>query len=206
MSNKPIYFWREYGAGHPFLSQWHTSHFHGADPKITFVMAEQYMMYHKALLFKDELIADKILRTEVPREQKELGRSVRGFDHKIWEANRDRIVEEASYYKFTNGKDKLKERFLATTPRELIEASPYDRIWGIGFSEKDADPNDREHWGLNLLGKALMRARDRIWKEQGKKLKGGEQIVEEESSPCPNGENVLADPLVKKGTEAREGD
>ena len=64
---------------------------------------------------------------------------------------------------------------------------------GDGYSEKDADPDNREHWGLNFLGKALMRARERIWREQWRKGMGGE----EESSPS-EGESVLADPLAKK--------
>jgi len=66
------------------------------------------MMYPKALLFSDTLIASKILATSIPREQKELCRSVRNFDDGVWEANRDHIAEEASYYKFKNGKEKLR--------------------------------------------------------------------------------------------------
>lgn len=82
-----------------------------------------------------------------------------------------RIVTEATYLKFTASEnaEELKSMLLATGDRELVEASPMDRIWGIGFGEKNAGKN-RHRWGKNLLGKALMdvRARLREEKEEGK--------------------------------------
>jgi ribA/ribD-fused uncharacterized protein len=125
------------------------------------------MMYQKAILFNDAAIAKEILETTVPRDQKALGRLVPNFDNDIWLQNRERIVRNGSYYKFSNslleGED-LKARLLKTGGRELVEASPMDKIWGIGFGEKNATKM-RKKWGLNLLGKALMHARDRIRNE-----------------------------------------
>ena len=46
-----------------------------------------------------------------------------------------------------------------------MKASPYDRIWGIGFSAGKAGAN-RDDWGNNLLGKALMRVRDRLERKE----------------------------------------
>jgi ribA/ribD-fused uncharacterized protein len=129
------------------------------------------MMYHKALLFADADIAAQIMATPVPATQKALGRKVRGFDEGVWKANRERIVEEANWWKFVNGTGTgeqakgLRERFLETGQRDLIEASPRDRIWGIGFGKNNAEAN-RERWGLNLLGKALMRVRERLKEER----------------------------------------
>ena len=124
------------------------------------------MMHQKALLFSDYKIASEIMCEMNPKKTKALGRRVRNFDHDVWEQHKERIVEEGSYYKFMNclSEEDLKAHLLATGDRELVEASMYDRIWGIGFNEKYADVN-RGEWGLNLLGKALMRARERI-KEQ----------------------------------------
>lgn len=124
-------------------------------------------MYQKALLFKDRAIASKILKATIPKEQKALGRQVSSFDHALWEKNRDRIVQDGSYYKFANSllsSENLKEQLLSTGAGELVEASPEDRIWGIGFGKEYASEM-REEWGLNLLGKALMHARERIRNE-----------------------------------------
>lgn len=122
------------------------------------------MMYQKAVLFSDLEVGAQILKTTSPKTQKALGREVKNFDNDVWLANRERIVTEGSYHKFVNslkeGED-LKALLLETGRRELVEASPMDRIWGVGFREKNA-PAQRARWGLNLLGKALMEARKRI--------------------------------------------
>lgn len=107
-----------------------------------------------------------------------MGRLVQNFDEKTWLANRERIVGEASYFKFKNGKPAgedmkgevgevgdLWKRLDETGERELVEASPRDRIWGVGFGEANAEKM-RGRWGLNLLGKALMAARKRLREEE----------------------------------------
>ncbi|MCJ1484610.1 hypothetical protein MMC06_004782 [Schaereria dolodes] len=103
-----------------------------------------------------------------PREQKSLGRKVKNFDKVLWESNKEKVVEEGNWNKFINQKEKirLKEKLLETGDRELVEASPFDRIWGVGFDAQTAEAN-RDNWGENLLGKAIMRVRNRI-REQNK--------------------------------------
>lgn len=131
-------------------------------------------MHQKALLFGDAPIAAKILQTTSPKEQKSLGRKVKNFKESTWSLHRSRIVEEGSYLKFKYGADKgqleskgltLKARLLQTGERELVEASPMDRVWGIGFTERWAEER-RGEWGLNLLGKALAKARERLRTEE----------------------------------------
>jgi len=57
----------------------------------------------------------------------------------------------------------LKTFLLNTGHRILVEASPTDRIWGIGWSENDPQTQNPEQWrGLNLLGFALMVARSQL--------------------------------------------
>jgi ribA/ribD-fused uncharacterized protein len=91
-----------------------------------------------------------------------------------------RIVEEGNYHKFTISEDaeNLKAMLLATGERELVEASPLDRIWGVGFAENNAGQN-RARWGQNLLGKALMNVRAKLREENKKegksKTEGGEE-------------------------------
>jgi ribA/ribD-fused uncharacterized protein len=74
-----------------------------------------------------------------------------------------RIVEDGTYHKFTKSVDaeNLRKMLLETGDKELVEASPMDRIWGVGFGEKNAEKN-RHRWGQNLLGKALMSVRERL--------------------------------------------
>ena len=126
------------------------------------------MMYQKAVLFADPDTGAKILASTYPKEQKALGRQVQNFDNDVWLQHREKIVGEGSYWKFVNslkeGED-LKAMLLTTGDREIVEASPMDKIWGVGFGEKNAEAQ-RHRWGLNLLGKALMRARERIREEQ----------------------------------------
>lgn len=92
------------------------------------------------------------------KEAKALGRKVRPFDDAVWVAARERIVLEGTLHKFSQHPE-LARALLATGERELVEASPMDRIWGVGFGRARAGHVSRDAWGLNLLGKALMEAR-----------------------------------------------
>jgi len=126
----PIFFWREYGNPYGFLSQWYPSTFTAPSPnegkgELTFLTTEQYMMFHKAMLFNDTLIANQIMLEPEPRKQKALGRKVKGFEGKEWKGNRERIVEEGNWWKFTQSKEeRLREMLLETGNRELVEVQP----------------------------------------------------------------------------------
>jgi ribA/ribD-fused uncharacterized protein len=119
-----------------------------------FNCVEQYMMYEKAKLFNDGITALKILNTNVPNVQKQLGRQVENFDEKIWDEMKYHIVYRACLYKFFN--TKLYEQFCKFKGYKFVEASPYDTIWGVGLSENDDAILDEKNWkGQNLLGKIL---------------------------------------------------
>lgn len=134
----------------PF-SNWHKSEFDYLG--IWFNCAEQAMMYEKAMLFDDTEIAEKILQSSEPSEQKKLGKKVKNFDGKIWDGTKVQIVKEILKCKFSQNDD-LYDELLRYEGSEFVEASPYDRIWGIGYSEQDALDNIN-NWGENLLGKIL---------------------------------------------------
>lgn len=89
-----------------------------------------------------------------------LGRKVHNFDLEIWKAHADKVVEEANYLKFSQNED-LKDVLLETGDKILVEASPDDKIWGIGFNSEEAEGRESE-WGHNGLGKALMKVRERL--------------------------------------------
>src|SRR5262249_34830501 len=126
----------------PF-SQWHPARFE-LDGHI-FNCAEQYMMYGKAILFGDAEAATAILESPSPRQQKALGRNVRSFSEAIWKAHRERIVGDGSRAKFTQNAA-LRAALLETAGTELVEASPFDRIWGIGLAATDPRAEDPSRW------------------------------------------------------------
>ncbi|KAG8860337.1 hypothetical protein FRB96_003986 [Tulasnella sp. 330] len=168
-----LFFWKpsqDYG----WASQWHDEPFKGPSElvdqfngkkvqQIEYPTAETFMMYHKAVLFNDIEIAKKILDTTNPKETKALGRRIADFDEEIWEMKRYDIVLAGNMAKFKASEECRKE-LLATGERYLVEASPFDRIWGIGFTAQNALEN-KSRWGLNLLGKVLVDVRAALRKE-----------------------------------------
>lgn len=129
---------------------------------ILFKWSEQAIMYRKAKLFGADKIAEQILKAQTPKQCKDLGRSRQiPFDNDIWENNREIIYEQVLIDKFNN--DKLRLQLVNTMGKTLVEASPYDKIWGIGLSEDHPHAEDPSKWkGLNLLGKVLMVVRDKV--------------------------------------------
>jgi len=124
--------------------------------------AEQYMMYQKAILFNDKDTANKIIKTINPNEIKKLGREVKNFDEQKWINNRESIVVQGNIAKFTQN-SKLLDQLFKTNGKTLVEASPYDKIWGIGLSSDNPKAQDRTKWlGMNLLGKILTEIRDEL--------------------------------------------
>ena len=120
------------------------------------------MMHQKALLFGDQAIADNIMKANSPSVQKRLGRQVAGFDQAVWEEHCRRIVYEGNYAKFTQDEQLLKA-LLDTKGTTLVEASPDDRIWGVGLAEEDPRIRNRSTWrGSNWLGEILTRLREEL--------------------------------------------
>lgn len=142
------------------FSQWFASPFE-ADG-IHYATAEHYMMAAKARLFEDTHHLQKILECEHPGEAKKLGRNVENFQPEVWAQHRTNIVRQANVHKFSQHAA-LGQYLLDTGERILVEASPRDRIWGIGMGASNADAGDPRRWrGLNLLGFALMAARESL--------------------------------------------
>jgi ribA/ribD-fused uncharacterized protein len=177
-NEKFTFFWE---TSSPF-SQWHKSIFKAATCLITGLEAnnikkseilrnefpsdlqeysstEQFMMYHKAIIFLDIDSAKKIMSTNNVRKIKEFGRRVSDFNEEIWKYYRSKIVFEGNKAKFEQNQI-LKEELLKTKGTTLVEASPNDKIWGIGVTSDSIKAKSRNTWeGLNLLGEILTTVR-----------------------------------------------
>jgi ribA/ribD-fused uncharacterized protein len=142
------------------LSQWWPSPF--TVDGVRYATAEHWMMAGKARLFGDAETEGRIREAAGPAQAKKLGRLVRGFDDAVWERERFGIVVEGSVHKFA-AHDDLRAFLLGTANRVLVESSPLDRVWGTGLAATDEGASDPGRWrGLNLLGFALMEARERL--------------------------------------------
>jgi len=140
------------------FSQWFPCEF--VDNGVVYKTAEHYMMAAKARLFDDNEILELILEAHSPNEAKNLGRKVKNFNSEIWDHHKYQIVIQANQLKFSQNQD-FKEFLLSTEDKVIVEASPYDKIWGIGMLESDESINNPLLWnGENLLGFALMEVRD----------------------------------------------
>lgn len=143
------------------LSQWWAGHPFTVDG-VEYATCEHYMMAAKARLFGDFEHEALILAAASPGEAKALGRKVRGFDDATWVAERMGVVVAANMGKFGEHAE-LGDFLRATSGRVLVEASPRDRVWGIGLGKNNPDADHPDRWrGLNLLGFALMAARDAL--------------------------------------------
>ena len=140
------------------LSQWQASPFFSV--VTNYCCMEQFMMSKKAELFDDNEIMQQILSCKDPRKIKALGQKVRNFDETIWSKVKYSIVLNGNYMKFSQN-PALKHFLLQTGDKILVEASPYDGIWGIKMDESDENAHNPLKWrGQNLLGFALMEVRD----------------------------------------------
>lgn len=159
-----LFFWghtaRAGTIGKHVLSQWWPAAF-DLDGE-SFPTVEHYMMTAKARLFGDDDVREKIMAASEPKEAKALGRQVRNFNDKVWVQKRFDIVVRGNIAKFTQNSELAK--WLGNTQENVIvEASPYDTIWGIGLKSDDARAAIPAQWrGLNLLGFALMKTREAL--------------------------------------------
>ena len=163
---KFVFFWGHQSGGSQAnktcLSQWYEAPFEVKG--IQYLTAEHYMMHAKALLFNDKLAAQRVLLAKTAGEAKSIGREINYFDEQVWQDQRFDIVVEGNLAKFSSNAE-LCKFLLSTGDRVLVEASPVDRIWGVGLAQDCAFIREPSKWkGQNLLGYALMEVRKRLAK------------------------------------------
>lgn len=148
-----VLFW-----GGPF-SQWYP-HKMTID-NVEYNTCEQYMMAQKANVFGDKEALEEIMATKDPRKQKAIGRTVKNFNAAVWERLCRDIVFRANLAKFSD--PEMKAYLFSFGNEEIVEASPYDKIWGIGLGEDDPRAVDKSQWqGTNWLGETLVQVREAL--------------------------------------------
>jgi ribA/ribD-fused uncharacterized protein len=148
--------------GKTCFSQWFEASFE--IDGIHYQTAEHYMMAEKARLFDDRTILSEILAANHPRQAQKLGQKIQNFQEEIWHAHRFEIVVAGNLAKFQQNQ-LLTQFILSTQSKILVEASPNDRIWGIGLAADNPNINNPHCWqGTNLLGFALMEVRQHIYR------------------------------------------
>jgi len=156
-----VYFYKPDARPYGCFSQWAISPFTDIIEGKTcqFHSAEQYMMYHKAVIFNDLGIANKILYQTgfSPWDARALGRRVSRFEPDVWNKHVADIVYRGNFLKFGSNVD-MRQTLLSTGDKVLVETSPVDKVWGIGYAEGDAEANI-DKWGQNKLGSILMSVR-----------------------------------------------
>lgn len=130
-----------------------------------FFCTEQAFMWAKAKYFNDEDTACAILLEDSdPMTCKSLGRIVANYDDKQWSLVRYSFMHDVNYEKYKQDL-MLREKLLDPQfdGKTFVEASPTDKIWGIGLAQSDQKAEDEHNWkGQNLLGKAITQVRAEI--------------------------------------------
>jgi ribA/ribD-fused uncharacterized protein len=154
ITNNHVFFWdTEFSNFHPVKINYKGKEF---------LTTEHAFMWEKANFFEDQEIADKILEVKHPREAKKLGRQIEAFDATRWSEVCYKIMLDVNRPKWSDN-SRLTELLLSTGKRVMVEASPYDKVWGIGMKQDDAGVDDESNWqGQNLLGKVLDELREEL--------------------------------------------
>ena len=154
-------------------SQWHPARF--VVDGVGYNCCEQYMMAEKARVFGDDAALAEVLSATLPREQKAIGRRVKHFDAGVWKDVCRGVVYAGNLARFSQDPE-MRRTLLATGDKTIVEASPTDRIWGIGLARDNPLARDPARWrGTNWLGVALVQVRESLKARDA----GQEPVLEE---------------------------
>lgn len=122
-----------------------------------FPTVEHGFQWAKAVHFKDEETATRILETDCPKEAKRLGRLVKGYNDEVWKALRIHYMVQHVSQKFIQNPDIYRQAIEEVkNGRQFVEASKVDVVWGIGLWDNEAMKVDSNAWpGENLLGQLI---------------------------------------------------
>lgn len=155
ITDKYVFFWQGK------LSNFYKTEIHYQGMR--FHSSEQLFMWFKAKFFNDEYRANLILESKTPKESKFHGRKVVNFNDDEWNKVKCDFMYKALQAKFYDNKELSSYLTRKEHNNKLfVEASHYDKIWGIGMDEKDSNLLQTSLWGENLLGKLLNKLHNEI--------------------------------------------
>ena len=162
ITDKYVFFYKDW------LSNYQKTNFYLPSkecPIFTFRTTEQAFMYFKALCFRDFRTAEEIYNWgENPDKCRQLGRKVMWYNDEVWSAVRYKLFYELNYQKYSQD-EKLKVKLLDPQfdGKIFVEASPIDKIWGVGLDENNPLIDDESNWlGKNYLGQILTNIREEL--------------------------------------------
>ena len=115
--------------------------------------SEHCFHYQKAQHFGDFHRAQEILNAPSPAEAKAIGGQVEAFAKEEWDRVKYNYMHRTLLAKFGSSED-LRRQLLSTGTKRLIEASPYDSVWGVGQRSGNIT-SSMDLPGQNLLGRCL---------------------------------------------------
>jgi len=132
---------------------------------IVYPTSEHAFHAMKAKLFDDIETMDKIINCKTPTQAKIFGRKVKNFTQQEWDDVKLKIMKDILIGKFESNPDLLEAFLMFDEDVVFVEASPHDKIWGIGYDSKTAVRVDQNEWGENNLGKILTELRKELAKK-----------------------------------------
>ena len=160
ITDKYVFFYKDWLSNYQrtnFTVEWNGTSY-------TFSSTEKGFMYIKAITFGDSVTASKIMKTDDPNQCRKLGRQVKGYKDNVWEKVRYDVFYKLNWAKYTQDKELQKKLLDPKFDNKIfVEASPIDKIWGIGYAEDN--PNielAKDYWGKNYLGRILTNIRKRL--------------------------------------------
>lgn len=151
METKCIFF---YGHKDNQFSNWYIKPYLAKDGNV-YSCSEKQFIYLKAEFFNDIETAMKILKTDNPKEMKQLGLEIESYDDSKWNEVRRSKMKLCLEDKFTD--PKLKEILISTGNSIITEITDHNKIW-----ETEMSANDSDKCSSNLLGLLLMEIRDEL--------------------------------------------
>ena len=155
ITDKFVFFWKAYIANWSITPHGLKTIINGQ--KVCVPTSEHLFMAFKAEFFKDWENLQNIVNSTTPREAKDFGRLIKNYNEEAWNNVRFNMMLKALTFRFEQD-EKFAEQLMGDKfkDKEFVEASPIDRIWGIGLAETDPNIEDKSKWrGTNLLGQCL---------------------------------------------------